>query len=238
MRALALALLGSSALFAFTSAAQTGSSQANTAATNQNQASLADCDHLVTVFDQRKSGDTKMTPASARNWIRENNAQACHDTLARLNPKAATQSTQGVPNADGAQITVQDRAQAPLTATPIEITADIVNARVICRPQRARLPALTVLDLRVQNRSTRIIRFVAPKFFDRSDHLESSGLVYDLTTGGFAAAPNSTVRVLLRSPPAGDYYFSCNLPMEAPTPISSGFLIVERVSLNASPATR
>ncbi|MBM6583288.1 hypothetical protein ILT44_24100 [Microvirga sp. BT689] len=111
-------------------------------------------------------------------------------------------------------------------ATPVEITMNTVNSDVQCGPPRARLPARDPLDLRVMNRSEFPIMFVAPEFFKASQHIESAGFAMDLVKGGFLVAPKSTVRVLLRTPAPGEYYFSCFHPNSIPNPASSGFLIV------------
>lgn len=114
----------------------------------------------------------------------------------------------------------------PGAIPPVEMTADVVNGEVLCRPQRARLPAERLLDLRVVNRSERPITFAAPKFFAGTRHVETTGATWDLSVGSFTAAPNASVRVLLRTPPTGEYPFSCYEPSEVPTPASSGFLVV------------
>ncbi|MFC4171505.1 cupredoxin domain-containing protein [Microvirga sp. GCM10011540] len=111
-------------------------------------------------------------------------------------------------------------------ATPVEITMNYVNGDVQCGPPRARLPARDPLELRVINRADRIITFAAPKFFAATQHIESAGFVVDLVKGGFTVAPQSTARVLLRTPAPGEYYFSCFEAEEIPDPQSSGFLIV------------
>lgn len=111
-------------------------------------------------------------------------------------------------------------------ATPSEITMNTVNSDVRCGPQRARLPALGPLDLRVINQSEVPLMFVAPQFFKASQHTESGGFVMDLVKGGFLVAPKSTARVPLRGPAQGEYYFSCSQPSSIPNPASSGFLIV------------
>ena len=109
MRAVTLAMLGSSALMATAAMAQTGNSQSNTATGNQNQATLSDCDRLVTVLDQQKPKDSKVTPDTVRGWKRDNNATACRDTLARLDPSAANQAAQG-DSPSGSRIVVQESA--------------------------------------------------------------------------------------------------------------------------------
>ena len=110
--------------------------------------------------------------------------------------------------------------------TPVEIVIETIDGEVRCRPPRARLPGSAALELRVANRADQPIFFVAPEFFRAAEVQESSGFTYDVVKGGFLAAPESTVRILLRTPVAGEYYYSCFAPGAIPTPQSSGFLIV------------
>lgn len=109
MRSFALALLGSSTLFASAALAQNGAATTNAGNSNQNQASLADCDRLISLLDQRKPDDAKVTPDTVRGWKRDNNAGACHDTLARLDPNSTNQQAQ-TNSGNGARIAVQEPA--------------------------------------------------------------------------------------------------------------------------------
>ena len=106
MRILAVALLGSSALFASSAMAQTGAATTNAAGSQQNQASLADCDRLITFLDKDKSDNAKVKPDTVRGWKRDNKVSACHDTLAQLDPSSAGTYN---PN-DKARITLQEGA--------------------------------------------------------------------------------------------------------------------------------
>jgi hypothetical protein len=115
---------------------------------------------------------------------------------------------------------------AGAVVTPVEFVMETINGEVRCRPPRARLPARTALEVRVENRAAIPIFFVAPDFFRAANVKESAGFVYDVGKGGFLAAPNSTVRVVLGTPEAGEYYYSCFAPGTVPTPPSSGFLVV------------
>lgn len=109
MRSLALALLGSSALFASAAMAQTGGTT-NAAGSHQNQAGLADCDRLITVLEQRKTDDAKVKPDTVRGWKKDNNAGACRDTLARVDPNSANQQAQTNSSSNDARITLQEPA--------------------------------------------------------------------------------------------------------------------------------
>jgi hypothetical protein len=111
-------------------------------------------------------------------------------------------------------------------ATPVEFTIETVNNEVRCRPPRARLPAQQPIEMRVVNRAERAVMFVAPKFFEAAKHLESAGVALDVAQGGFLAAPESTLRILLITPVAGEYYHSCFQPGQVPSPESSGFITV------------
>lgn len=108
MRSLALALLGSSALFA--SAAMAQSTTKSAADTHQNQADLADCDRLITLLDQRKPNDAKVNADTARGWKRDNKTGACHDMLAQLDPNSANQQAQANSPSGNARITLQEAA--------------------------------------------------------------------------------------------------------------------------------
>lgn len=106
MRTLAMALLGSSALFASSALAQTGAATTNAAGSRQPQASLADCDRLITLLDTEKPENAKVKPDTVRGWKRDNKAGACHDTLAQLDPKSAGTNSP----TDNARITLQEAA--------------------------------------------------------------------------------------------------------------------------------
>ena len=96
MHNLAMALLRSSALFASSAMAQTGAATTNAAGSQANQASLADCDRLITLLDKEKAENAKVKPDTVREWKRDNKAGACHDTLAQLEPNSARQQPQQV----------------------------------------------------------------------------------------------------------------------------------------------
>ena len=112
-------------------------------------------------------------------------------------------------------------------ATPVAVVARTVNSEVQCRPRLALLPPRALLDFRVRNTARVAIRFIAPKFFQAAETIDTRGFVYDASLGGFIVAPRSTVAVTLRSPPAGRYYYSCHRLGRVPTLASSGFLEVK-----------
>lgn len=111
-------------------------------------------------------------------------------------------------------------------AVPVEIVLETINSEVRCGPPQARLPIEDEVEMRFINRSKQPIMFVAPDFFTSADILESSGFALEAAVGGFLAAPESTVRILLRTPPADEYGYACHGPGEPPSPRSSGYLVV------------
>ena len=87
------ALIATSA-FSQTPAPQPGTGTAGTAAGQQ--ATVADCDRLVTVLEQRRPANAGVTVEQVRTFRTANNAQACRDALVRIDPTLvqATTTTQ------------------------------------------------------------------------------------------------------------------------------------------------
>src|SRR5918993_929158 len=112
--ALAPALLSSTALLGAGAYAQTPAPQPGTGA---QQATVADCDRLVTVLEQRRPANAGVTVEQVRTFRTANNAQACRDALVRIDPTlvqatTTTQTGQAGQGRDGTQITVQQPAPA------------------------------------------------------------------------------------------------------------------------------
>lgn len=118
-------------------------------------------------------------------------------------------------------------------AVPVEVVLETINGEVRCGPPQVRLPVEDEVEMRFINRSEQPIRFVAPDFFTSADILESSGFVFEPEAGGFLAARESTVRVLLRTPAADEYGYACYDQGDQPSPRSSGYLVVG--SMDAEP---
>src|SRR5215211_3242041 len=106
------ALIATSA-FAQTPAPQPGTGTAGTAAGQQ--ATVADCDRLVTVLEERRPANAGVTVEQVRTFRTANNAQACRDALVRIDPTAATTTatatSPGQPGAqEGTNVSVQQAA--------------------------------------------------------------------------------------------------------------------------------
>lgn len=94
------ALLGSTALIATGAFAQTAAPQP---AAPAQTATVADCDRLITVLEQRRPTNAGVTVEQVRTFRTANNAQACRDALVRIDPTAATTATAATPGQPGAQ---------------------------------------------------------------------------------------------------------------------------------------
>src|SRR5918993_905078 len=112
--ALAPALLSSTALLGAGAYAQTPAPQPGTGA---QQATVADCDRLVTVLEQRRPANAGVTVEQVRTFRTANNAQACRDALVRIDPTlvqaqgATTQTGQaGQQPGQPTNVTVQQQA--------------------------------------------------------------------------------------------------------------------------------
>src|SRR5215211_4439807 len=105
------ALIATSA-FAQTPAPQPGTGTAGTAAGQQ--ATVADCDRLVTVLEERRPANAGVTVEQVRTFRTANNAQACRDALVRIDPTLvqAQPVTGQAGQREGTQITVQQPAPA------------------------------------------------------------------------------------------------------------------------------
>lgn len=114
----------------------------------------------------------------------------------------------------------------PVSRVPIEVTINVLNGHVVCQPERLRLPARDAITLRVVNRSAKPIMFAAPEFFQGSEGLRTDVITYDSDRGGFLIKANSTLPVLLTTPPAGEYYYACYELAEVSTVRGTGFIVV------------
>ena len=111
------ALLGSTALIATSAFAQTPAPQPGTGTAAGQQATVADCDRLVTVLEQRRPANAGVTVEQVRTFRTANNAQACRDALVRIDPTlvqaqgATTQTGQaGQQPGQPTNVTVQQQA--------------------------------------------------------------------------------------------------------------------------------
>jgi sporulation protein YlmC with PRC-barrel domain len=112
MRKVLLAILtGSTALgstVALAQAPQSGGATATAPAVGTT-ATLADCDRLLTLLEQRRPANPGLTVEQVRSYRGTNNAQACHDTLVRIDPTAALATGK---EGEGTSVVVQQPAPA------------------------------------------------------------------------------------------------------------------------------
>lgn len=107
----AMILAGSSVLALSAALAQTPPNTTKDESTENSSAAsaptVADCDRLATVLEQRHPTNAGVTVEQVRAYKTENNAKACHDALVRLDPAAAQGNKEGATN-----IVVQQTAPA------------------------------------------------------------------------------------------------------------------------------
>ncbi len=106
-------------------------------------------------------------------------------------------------------------AQAPAqrgedVLPPIEILAELVGGSVRCSPAEARLPARDEIDLRLVNRSDQQVTFGGQELFSDRNLVRSEGdVVHAASDQGYVIKPTGTGRIIARTPPAGQYRYTC-----------------------------
>ena len=115
-------------------------------------------------------------------------------------PAAGRGGSSGVPAAEsGGQ-------QLP----PIEIVTGVEGGAAKCEPGELRLPANQTVDLRIINKSDRQFTLAAPKIFDDGHLVRFEGDTIHAAGGaGYSVKANGTARIILRTPEAGEYPFTC-----------------------------
>jgi len=148
MRNVLLAIVsGSTALasaIALAQAPQTPPASAGTPNPAATTATLADCDRLLVLLEQRRPENAGVTVQQARPFKAGNNAQACRDTLARIDPAAA----QGAKEGETTIVVQQPTPAVRVEQTPPQVTVQQQQPQVTVRqPQPeilVRQPAPTV----------------------------------------------------------------------------------------------
>lgn len=93
---------------------------------------------------------------------------------------------------------------------PIDIKFDIVNGAARCEPPELRLPARTDVEVKITNTSDQIATITAPLLFRNEYVLHHEGdLAHVASNEGYTIKPRGTGRMKLRTPPPGEYEFSC-----------------------------
>jgi hypothetical protein len=93
---------------------------------------------------------------------------------------------------------------------PIEILAELVGDSVRCSPAEVRLPAQDEIDLRLVNRSDQPLTFAGQEIFSDRHLVRLEGdVVHAASDQGYVVKPNATGRIILRTPPAGQYRYTC-----------------------------
>ena len=93
---------------------------------------------------------------------------------------------------------------------PIEIVTGVEGDAAKCEPGDLRLPANQTVDLRIINKSDQQFTLAAPKIFDDGHLVRFEGDTIHVAGGeGYSVKANGTARIILRTPAAGEYPFTC-----------------------------
>lgn len=110
---------------------------------------------------------------------------------------------------------------------PIEILAELVGGTVRCSPPEVRLPAQDEIDLRLVNRSDQTVTVAGPELFSDRNLVRSEGdVVHAASDQAYVVKPNGTARVIVRTPPAGQYRYTCAGNRSQGTPSGGTLTIV------------
>ena len=132
-------------------------------------------------------------------------------------PAAGRGATSGVPAAEvGGQV-----------APPIEIVAGVEGEAARCEPAELRVPAGQTMDLRIVNKSDQPFTVAAPMIFDDHHLVRFEGDVAHSAGGeGYIVKANGTARIVLRTPAAGEYPFTCANVRNQGTPFRGKLTVV------------
>ena len=109
---------------------------------------------------------------------------------------------------------------------PVEILAEDVGGSIRCSPPEVRLPAQDEIDLRLVNRSAQQVTMSGPELFSDRNLVRSEGdIVHAASDQGYVVKQNGTGRLIVRTPPPGQYRYGCAGSRSQGTP-SGGTLTV------------
>lgn len=136
--------------------------------------------------------------------------------LANSPAGAENKDTKPGPIASGAYETVQVDGKA---APPVAVSAMTEQGSTRCDPGELRVPAATPIDLRVENRSDQILTIGSPDLFAHGHLIRFDGPAgHAASELGFTIKPHSRARIVVRTPEAGSYPFTCAVTGDQGTP--------------------
>lgn len=110
---------------------------------------------------------------------------------------------------------------------PIEIVTGVEGGAAKCEPGDLRLPANQTVDLRIINKSDQQFTLAAPKIFDDGHLVRFEGDTIHVAGGeGYSVKANGTARIILRTPEAGEYPFTCANTRNQGTPFRGKLTVV------------
>lgn len=110
---------------------------------------------------------------------------------------------------------------------PVEIVTGLKDNVPSCEPSELRIPAGQPIDLRIVNRSDQQFTLAGPIIFADQNLIRFEGdVVHSAGNAGYIVKASGTARIILRTPPAGDYEFTCANTRNQGTPFRGKMTVV------------
>ena len=111
---------------------------------------------------------------------------------------------------------------------PVDIKFDLVDGKARCEPPELRLPARTDVQVKITNASDENAVIAAPRLFSNEFVLHHEGdLVHAASNQGYTLKARGTGHMRLRTPPPGDYEFTCAQVRDLGSPYKGKLTLVQ-----------
>ncbi|MGP9822204.1 cupredoxin domain-containing protein [Salinarimonas sp. NSM] len=159
------------------------------------------------------SDDAARTPTRVRDAVLAAFTLAC---FATASPSHA-QVQPGEPTAD---VPLAQSAEP----VAVEIAMGIEDGRIVCRPDRAPLPAGETLTLQIVNGTDAAGAFAAPTLIDEATVASAIDAAYDEAAGAWIVAPGTIGQILFETDQVGEHAFACAGP-DTTDPARGAFVV-------------
>ncbi|WP_029031362.1 hypothetical protein [Salinarimonas rosea] len=133
---------------------------------------------------------------------------------------AQAQVQPGAPTAD---VPIAD----PARPVAVEIAMSVEDGRIVCRPDRAPLPAGEQLTLQIVNGTETVGAFAAPTLIDEATVASAVDTAYDDAQGAWIVAPGTIGQIVFQTDEAGEHAFACADP-DGTDPARGVFVVEDR----------
>ncbi|WP_372422548.1 hypothetical protein [Salinarimonas chemoclinalis] len=144
---------------------------------------------------------TRLPPMRVRGALLSAFAFAC---VAAASPAHA----QTQPGAASAEVPLAD----PARPVAVEIAMTMEDGRIVCRPDRAPLPADTALTLQIVNGTETDGAFAAPTLVHDTAIASTVDTTYDEAAGAWIVAPGAIGQIVFETDEPGEHAFTCAGP--------------------------